>query len=449
MALFSDISLLPAELVAHLKSFKFIDTTPIQAAAIEPILAGNDVVAQSKTGSGKTLAFGIPCIVRSGEGVGKPQALVITPTRELAEQIAGQLRSVAAYRANFKILTLYGGVPLRAQADSLARGAHILIGTPGRLMDHISKGTLDLSGIKRLVLDEADRMLDMGFGDDILSIASHLPAQRQTLLFSATYPDSIEKLADTLLDSPLRISVDIEQPVQIDEGMVLSDDKRGMLEAIMGEYRPESLLIFCNTKVDTIALANYLGKRGHSVAQLHGDLDQRGRQESVIAFSNGSRRVLVATDVASRGLDITGIDMVVNYDMPYDGTVYIHRIGRTGRADAVGRAITLCMPRQQEKCEMVAPGAKKIKIQDHSHKHTMESNYSTLCINGGKRQKLRPGDIVGTLSKGIGLDGSDIGDISISETISYVAVKNEAINKALSGLSRERIKKKRFKGWVL
>ena len=448
---FSDIKALPPELIARLTTLGFTIMTPIQAKAIEPILAGQDMVAQSQTGSGKTLAFGIGCITAARMEVREPETLIITPTRELAEQIATQLRSVAAYRPNLKIVTLYGGVPLRGQAETIARGVQIVIGTPGRLMDHLGKGTLDLSSVKRLVLDEADRMLEMGFADDIGRIARETPIERQTLLFSATFPEGVEALRTTLLRDPLTIAVDTTSPVQIRESIYVTSDKDGTLRYIIDRYRPESLLIFCTTKVETIALAQKLAREGHSATELHGDLDQRQRQEAVIAFGNGSRRIMVATDVASRGLDISGIDLVVNYDLPSDPAIYTHRIGRTGRAGEAGEAISLRAPYEKAKAQAVAPDAIESSSDTGQRvsRYRMVSTWETLCINGGKRQKLRPGDLVGTLSKGIGIDAGQIGNITIAETISYVALDAEVIGKALSGLDRTRIKKKRYKGWVL
>ncbi len=448
---FSDIQTLPPELITRLTTLGFTTMTPIQAQAIEPILAGRDVVAQSQTGSGKTLAFGIGCTVAARMEVREPETLIITPTWELAEQIATQLRSVAAYRPNLKIVTLSGGVPLRGQAETIARGVQIVIGTPGRLMDHLGKGTLDLSSVKRLVLDEADRMLEMGFAEDIGRIARQIPAGRQTLLFSATFPEGVEKLRTTLLRDPLTIAVETDSPVQIRESIIVTSDKDETLRRIIDHHRPESLLIFCTTKADTIALAQKLDQAGHSVTELHGDLDQRQRQEAVIAFGNGSRRIMVATDVASRGLDISGIDLVVNYDLPSDPAIYTHRIGRTGRAGEAGKAISLRAPYEKAKAQAVAPDAIESSSDTGQRvsRYRMVSTRETLCINGGKRHKLRPGDLVGTLSKGIGIDAGQIGDITIAETISYVALDVDVISKALSGLERTRIKKKRYKGWVL
>ncbi len=448
---FSSISFLPSELINRLNTLGFTTMTPIQSETIAPTMEGRDVVAQSRTGSGKTLAFGVPCVVTADTNVREPETLIITPTRELAEQIATQLRSVAAYRPNLKIVILYGGVPLRGQADSIAKGVQIVIGTPGRLMDHLGKGTLDLHSIKRLVLDEADRMLDMGFGEDIERIVRQMRGKRQTLLFSATFPESIERLASALLRDPLRIAVDTQQPTQIEEVVYETQEKERTLDELIGFYRPQSLLIFCNTKAEVIAQAARLERKGHSVAQIHGDLDQRQRQEAVIAFANGSRRILVATDVASRGLDIEGIELVTNYDLPFDSDVYTHRIGRTGRADAAGQALSLYAPHESSQCDYLTDRAKKgtIDLRQLDRRYRMHSEWATLCINGGKRHKLRPGDILGTLSKGIGIDSKHIGKITITETISYVALEEKALTTALRGLQKTRIKKKRYKGWVL
>lgn len=360
MASFDTIKEIPSSLLDTLNTLGFTTMSEIQEKAINPILDGSDVIAQSKTGSGKTLAFGLPCVMRTDTNNYKPQTIIITPTRELADQIAVELRRVAAYKANLKILTLYGGVPLRAQAESLAKGAHILIGTPGRIQDHLAKETLVLDSIKTLVLDEADRILDMGFYDEIVKIGSNMPRSKQSLLFSATFPPKIEKLAKALLKQPLSIKVDtIIASNKIDEIVYETSDKFKTLTALIQSYKPESLLIFCNTKAEVISLTDTLAGRGHSVIDIHGDLDQRDRNESVIAFSNGSKRIMVATDVASRGLDIKDIELVINYDLPFDPEVYTHRIGRTGRADATGIALSLFSPKDSEKCALCNDTGKK------------------------------------------------------------------------------------------
>ncbi len=452
MAAFNTIKEIPAALLETLKSLGFTSMSEIQEKAINPILNGDDILAQSKTGSGKTLAFGLPCIMRTDTNNYKPQTIIITPTRELADQIAVELRKIAAYKPNLKILTLYGGVPLRAQAESLAKGAHILIGTPGRIQDHLAKETLTLESIKTLVLDEADRMLDMGFYDEIVKIGSNMPRAKQTLLFSATFPEKIEKLAKALLKQPLSIKVDtILESAKIDEIVYETSDKFRTLTALIQSYKPESLLLFCNTKAEVISLTDTLHQRGHSVIDIHGDLEQKERNESVIAFSNGSKRILVATDVASRGLDIKDIELVINYDLPFDKEVYTHRIGRTGRADATGTAISLYTPRDSEKCAYITSEARTAQMKDQRVDSTfkMISEYDTLCLNGGKKTKLRAGDILGTFCKEIGIDPKMIGKINITDTKSYVALHHTVIDKVFKALKKTTIKKKKYISWIL
>jgi len=448
---FHTIKGIPDTLVKTLSTLGFTNMTKIQEKAINPILDGSDILAQSKTGSGKTLAFGLPCVMRTDISNYKPQTIIITPTRELADQIAVELRRIATYKPNLKILTLYGGVPLRTQADSLAKGAHILIGTPGRIQDHLAKETLKLDSIKTLVLDEADRMLDMGFYDEIVKIASNMPKDKQTLLFSATFPRKIEKLATALLHQPVTIKVDTDQEAtKINELVYETEDKRKTLTALIHSYKPESLLIFCNTKVEVMDLTDTLATYGHSVIEIHGDLDQRDRNESVIAFANGSKRIMVATDVASRGLDIKEIALVINYDLPFDEEVYTHRIGRTGRADATGTAISLFSPKDKEKCAYVLKRAKRaeLKALRVDTKFKMVSEYDTLCLNGGKKTKLRAGDIIGTFCKEIGIENGMIGKINITDTKSYIALHHTVVNKVLRALKKVKIKKKRYVAWI-
>jgi len=452
MAKFNTVEDIPEALLETLDSLGFTTMSEIQEKAINPILEEQDILAQSKTGSGKTLAFGLPCVMRTNTNNYKPQTIIITPTRELAEQIAVELRKIAAYKPNLKILTLYGGVPLRAQAESLAKGAHILIGTPGRIQDHLAKETLTLESIKTLVLDEADRMLDMGFYDEIVKIGSNMPRAKQTLLFSATFPEKIEKLAKALLKQPLSIKVDtILESAKIDEIVYETSDKFRTLTTLIQSYKPESLLVFCNTKAEVISLTDSLYQRGHSVIDIHGDLEQKERNESVIAFSNGSKRILVATDVASRGLDIKDIELVINYDLPFDQEVYTHRIGRTGRADATGTAISLYSKRDSEKCDYITSAARTGHMKDLrvDAAFKMVSEYDTLCLNGGKKTKLRAGDILGTFCKEIGIDPKMIGKINITDTKSYVALHHTVIDRVFKALKKTTIKKKKYISWIL
>ena len=452
MTAFSSIPDIPQALLSTLETLKFTTMTEIQQKSIAPILQGKDILAQSKTGSGKTLAFGIPAIMKTDVGNSRPQTIIITPTRELAEQVAAEIRKIAAYKPNLKILTLYGGVPLRAQADSLAKGAHILIGTPGRIQDHLAKETLTLESIRTLILDEADRMLDMGFYDEIVKIASNMPKKKQTLLFSATFPPKIETLAKKLLKEPLVVKVDtVQKKEKINELVYETEDKFKTLNALIQSYKPDSLLIFCNTKAEVISLADKLYRRGHSVIDIHGDLDQRERNEAVILFSNRSKRIMVATDVASRGLDIKDISLVINYDLPFDKEVYTHRIGRTGRADATGMAISLYGPKDSEKCAWITSQAQKTETKelrvDAAFK--MLSEFDTLCLNGGKKTKLRAGDILGTFCKEIGIENSQIGKITITDTKTYVALHHTVVDRVFKALKKVKIKKKKYVAWVL
>ena len=426
-------------------------TIAISQKARELKAQGRDILAQSKTGSGKTLAFGIPSIAKADLSNKNPQTLIITPTRELASQIATELRKVASYRANLKIVTLYGGVPLRSQADSLKQGANIIIGTPGRLNDLLGKGELNLSCIKRVVLDEADRMLDMGFFDDIIKIVKKSPKDRQTLLFSATFPDDIEDLAKSLLREPLTIKVANQDRSNIEEILYESEDRYKTLTSIIGSYKPNSMLIFVNKKSDAVSLSERLIKRGDSAIDIQGDLEQIEREESIIAFSNGSKRVLVATDVASRGIDIKDIDIVVNYNLPWDEELYIHRIGRTGRLEASGTAISILSKDDSQKCDFIKQRAIKRDIKELKvdSKFRMKSKYETICLNGGKKNRLRAGDILGTLCKEIGINGKNIGKIDIKATKSYIAIDSKETDRVLKALKSVKIKKRKYIAWVI
>jgi ATP-independent RNA helicase DbpA len=453
MTSFQTLPEIPDAMIRSLDKLGYTEMTPVQSESIPAILKGSDLLAQSKTGSGKTLAFGLPSILRTDTSHQTPQTLIITPTRELAEQVAHVLKEIATSIPNLKILTLYGGVPLRAQAESLSKGAHILIGTPGRLLDHLAKETLSLEGITRVVLDEADRMLDMGFYDEITKILQKIPAKPQTLLFSATYSPKIETLADTFLKDPLIVKVETEHTAQkIIQRYYETGDKFKTLTALIGAYRPDSLLIFANTKKEVIEVADRLHREGHSVVELHGDLDQTGRNEAVIAFANGSKKILVATDVASRGLDIEGIDMVINYDLPFDQEVYTHRIGRTVRADAQGTALSLTGAHISQKTDYIRTLAQKgdpsqLRVDA---RFKMRSEYETLCLGGGKKEKLRKGDILGALCKEIGIDPEDIGKIDLAQRRTYIALHHLVIDKTIEAFKQGvKIKKKKVNAWVL
>ena len=451
MTLFKDLSL-PNDVLQNLSSLGYEQATPIQEAAIPLIQQEKDVIAKAKTGSGKTLAFALPLILKLDATEHFPQALIIVPTRELCEQIAGECKKLARYKADVKVVTLYGGTSLRAQVASLEKGADILVGTPGRLLDHFSRETIHLGQIKTLILDEADRMLDMGFADDILKLVSNLPKKRQSLLFSATYPENIDKLTKVILKNPVEVKVDSQETkVAIEEHVFTVEDKEKALLDTLKHYQPNLVLIFCNTKIKTTEVSEMLKSKGFDVATLNGDLEQYERQEMLLQFANGSLPVLVATDLAARGLDIEAIDLVINFDTPMKTEDYTHRIGRTGRADKSGLAVTLCDEYGLRKLSEIKPDlkAKSISTLTPNKNFYMQGSVATLCIDGGKKKKVRAGDILGTLCKDIGIENKQIGKINVYATHSYVAIDKAVIKKAFNGLKNGKIKGKNLRVWWL
>jgi len=448
---FEDLSL-PTDLIENLTSLGYTTPTPIQAQTIPLLRENRDLIAQAKTGSGKTLAFLVPLILKLDEEEHFPQALIIAPTRELCEQIAGEANKLARYKKDVKIITLYGGTSLTKQVASLEKGADILIGTPGRLLDHFSRETIHLGQIKTLILDEADRMLDMGFADDILKLVSNLPKQRQSILFSATYPENIDKLTKVILNNPTEVKIaSKEKEVAIEEFVFEVDNKDKALLTTLKHFQPTLALVFCNTKVKTAEVSEMLHEKGFDVATLNGDLEQYERQEMLLQFANGSLPVLVATDLAARGLDIEGIDLVINYDTPMKTEEYTHRIGRTGRADKSGLAVTLCDEYGLRKLSEIKPElkAESISMLTPNKNFTMQGEVATLCIDGGKKKKVRAGDILGTLCKDIGIDNKDIGKINVYQRNAYVAIKKSVIEKAFKGLKNGKIKGKNLRVWWL
>ena len=451
MPTFQNLSL-PNEVLENLNSLGYTTPTPIQEATIPLIREGKDVIAQAKTGSGKTLSFALPLILKLDENEHFPQALIIAPTRELCEQIAGEIQKLARYKSDVKVITLYGGTSLTKQVDSLEKGADILVGTPGRLLDHFSRETIHLGQIKTLILDEADRMLDMGFADDILKLVSNLPKQRQSLLFSATYPEKIDKLTSIILKNPIKVNLqNSETKVDIEEFVYSVEDKDKALLTTLKHFQPSLAIVFCNTKVKTVEVSNWLNEKGFDVATLNGDLEQYERQEMLLQFANGSLPLLVATDLASRGLDIEGVDLIINYDVPMKEEDYTHRIGRTGRANKSGLAVTLCDEYGLRKLSEIKLNLKvdSIDILQPNKNFYMQGEVATLCIDGGKKKKIRAGDILGTLCKDIGIDNKHIGKINVYATHTYVAINKSVIKKAFNGLKNGKIKGKKLRVWWL
>lgn len=432
----------------------FVQLTPIQAAAIPVALAGGDVVAQAKTGSGKTLAFALPILNELDASQRKPLGLILCPTRELAEQVAEQIRSVAQYISNVKVLTLCGGTPMPPQIASLGHGANIVVGTPGRVMDHLKKRRLDLSQITHFVLDEADRMLDMGFADELNAVFQRLPDAAHTLLFSATFPESVEQVVNDVTRSPSRVqgaeetvALNITQQVY----KVEAHTRENALKGLITDIQPERCIVFCTTKKATQQIAQSLASDGFSVVALHGDLEQRDRNDMLAMFSANCARILVATDVAARGLDIDDVPLVINYQVSEDADTHIHRIGRTGRAGNKGMAITLMAPdeeifvaRIEEIMNQTLPKKGAQNLRFHRNRIVLPS-FSMLVLSGGKRDKLRPGDILGSLTQDAGLPNDDIGKIKITATQSHVAIKFRSVKRALQFFRDGKVKGKRLR----
>ncbi|MDY0748247.1 ATP-dependent RNA helicase DbpA [Paucibacter sp. R3-3] len=450
---FTELSELSAPMLANLAQLGYEQMTPIQAASLPHALAGQDLIAQAQTGSGKTAAFAIALLHRLDAADPRTQALVLCPTRELAEQVTQEIRRLARAADNVKVLTLTGGSPMKPQMESLAFGAHIAVGTPGRVLDHLDRGSLDLSALNTLVLDEADRMLDMGFVDDIKSVAKRAPKARQTLLFSATYPEGIAQLSAQFLREPRRIEVATAAPAQIRQLAyeVAEDERLHAVSLLLNHFRPASAIAFCNTKRQCNDLVDVLSAQGFVAMALHGDLEQRDRDQVLIQFANRSCSVLVATDVAARGLDIAQLECVINVDTTPDAEVHIHRIGRTGRAGAEGLALTLASLDEMGRIGRIeqmlgrestwgkldelkpAPGGPLLPAMD------------TLQILGGRKDKIRPGDILGALTGEAGFTAAQIGKINVTDFHSYVAVERSIAREAVKRLSNGKLKGRKVK----
>ena len=448
---FSTLALAP-HVLANLESLGYRSMTPIQAASLPLALAGKDLIAQASTGSGKTAAFALALLARLNARHFGVQALVLCPTRELADQVAQELRRLARAEDNIKLVTLCGGVPLRLQMASLAHGAHVVVGTPGRVLDHLQRESLVMPQLQTLVLDEADRMLEMGFAEAMDAIARHCPppSKRQTLLFSATYPEGVAQLAARYLHEPVQVKL-AERPsaMQIHERRyeVREEERLHAVGLLLKHFRPESTLAFCNTKQQCHDLVAVLQAEGLAAMELHGDLDQRERDQVLVQFANRSLSVLVATDVAARGLDIARLEAVINVEITPDAQVHTHRIGRTGRAGESGQVFSLV-----SLDEMGRIGRIEAEQGRESEWHPLSGLKAanpgeplrppmvTLQIAGGRKEKIRAGDVLGALTKDIGLPGSGVGRIEVNDFSTYVAVQRELADKALRGLNTGKVK---------
>ncbi|OIQ20958.1 MAG: ATP-dependent RNA helicase DbpA [Bacteriovorax sp. MedPE-SWde] len=446
---------LKSELLTNLKELKYETMTPIQAQGLPFVLDGRDVIGRAKTGSGKTAAFALGILNSLDTGSQNIHSLVLCPTRELADQVATETRKLARMLKNVKVMTICGGTSEYHQEKSLSHGAHIIVGTPGRVLRLLKKKTLNLSLVNTFVLDEADRMLDMGFHDDIMHIATYLPKVRQTLLFSATYPEDIQKLGEKVQKDAEHVKVDTDHEENTISQMFFElqshKDKNDAVLKILDKYRPDRFIIFCKTKIITDQVAAFLNKNGIYAGSIHGDLMQNERTVVMTMFANRSLSALVATDVAARGLDIQGLAAVINYDLPSDPEVYVHRVGRTGRAGETGLAFSLYVEQEHGKLDAIEDYSNKnIKIEDISaievdSQYDLIPEMKTMYISGGKKDKLRPGDILGALVNEAKLESADVGDINIMNVLSYVAIKEDKIEQAISKLRNGRIKNRRFR----
>ena len=434
----------------------FEKMTQIQAQSIPILLEGKDLIGQSKTGSGKTAAFGLPILEKLNIESRDVQALILCPTRELCTQVAREIRRLGRRYQGLQVLIVCGGLPGRPQADALRKGVHIVVGTPGRVLDHLQRRQMTLGYISTLVLDEADRMLDMGFEEEMAMIMDEAPSTRQTVFFSATFPKIIASMSSHYQQNPVHVTIDDSKEKPLIQQLVYDaeqEDKLPVLMKVLKKHPSNSTIIFCNQKNTVATIDQALQAQGLSSSSLHGDLEQVDRDRVLAMFRNGSRRILVATDVAARGLDIANLDLVVQFDLPHDVDSYIHRIGRTGRAGKEGVAIAIASANQRMRLYEFAKETGKTceagDLADVQVNATAAASTAaamqTLWISAGRKEKVRPTDILGALTgEAGGYPGSEIGKIEIHDHFSYVAVSANIARTAVTKLQNGRIKGRKF-----
>jgi ATP-dependent RNA helicase DbpA len=379
---------------------------------------------------------------------------VLCPTRELAAQVASEIRRLARYQQNVKVITLCGGQSIGPQIGSLERGAHVVVGTPGRIRDHLRRETLSLRHVNTLVLDEADRMLEMGFVDDIEAIVGQTPESRQTLLFSATYPENIQSLSGRFQRAPQRVSVEsLHSEQQLTQRFFLCDEHERLaaLVTLLAHFKPAAAVVFCNTRQTVREVSDALNQSGTLAQALHGDMEQRERDQVLIQFRQLSCRVLVATDVAARGLDIEELPAVVNVELPRNAEIYVHRIGRTGRAGREGLALSLLVEAERYRLQNIGLYLQRdldcepIERLPAAGTRLPPPDFVTLCIQAGRKEKLRPGDILGALTGEAGIEGAAVGKITVTDYNTYVAIARDTADRALAQLRSGKIKGRKFK----
>ena len=458
MTTFAELGLSESTLEA-LKHLGYTSPTPIQEQAIPSMLQGKDVIGQAQTGTGKTAAFGLPMVEYADPDDPSVQALVLTPTRELCIQVTQALRAYGEQKG-LNVVAVFGGAPIRDQAARL-KDSQIVVGTVGRVMDMIGRHHLFLDNARYVVLDEADEMLDLGFLEDVESILKRAPMGRQTALFSATVPPEIRRLADTFMHDPVEIKVraatltiDTVDHYYVE---VPDNEKPDALVRVLKDERPEQAIVFVRTKIGVDRLARRLGDAGVRVKALHGDMSQGQRDGVMIAFKGGRERLLIATDVAARGLDITGVSHVVNYDIPNSPDIYVHRIGRTGRAGESGRAITLITPKQRRELEAIERHAKteieqwsangkqpqrrrdpdrETRRPRHTKPHPRDGvPYAKLILAAGRQHGIEPADVVSAVVDNTHLENDDVRNVKVLERFSFVEVPADRAGQVADSVS--------------
>jgi ATP-dependent RNA helicase DeaD len=458
MTAFDELGLAP-EILAAIRDVGYESPSPIQEEAIPPLLHGSDVIGQAQTGSGKTAAFGLPMLQYVDPSEHEVQGLVLTPTRELCIQVTQALRAYGKTKG-VDVVAVFGGAPIRTQQAQLRAGGHIVVGTVGRVKDLISRHSLMLTSTRFVVLDEADEMLDLGFLEDVERILSLTPSSRQTALFSATMPPAIRRLADQYLYDPVTIKVKAATlTVDTVEQFALEvkpREKADKLIEVLQAERPEQAIVFVRTKIRCDQLYRTLRDRGMNVKALHGDMSQGARDGVMISFKDGRLPLLVATDVAARGLDIAGVSHIINFDVPTSPDVYVHRIGRTGRVGRSGRAITFYEPRQQREIQAierhagvklspwvegahVAPTpAKPKKPRRHSKPHASVNGAGPdrkVIVSAGRAAGLEPSDIIHAITAATGLDGESVRNVRVLERFTFLEVPEGVADKVVEQVS--------------
>ncbi|MFD2999233.1 DEAD/DEAH box helicase [Pontibacter toksunensis] len=454
MATFKDLKLKP-ELLQSLQDLGFSTPTPIQASAIPVLLQGQDVVGQAETGSGKTAAFGLPLLHNIDTNLQQVQALVVVPTRELAVQVRKELKQYGKQIDNMKIGAFYGGHAFSEERASLAHPPQLLIGTPGRLTDHLNRRTLDLTFTKQLVMDEGDKLLEMGFEEEIDQLVAALPSQRQTILFSATMPEGVKKLIADSLHNPRFIqatSTTIPDQVKLIGIRADHGQRQEMVLKLLRSIKAGGTVVFVNTRATADELTALLQAKGFSAKPLHGGMEQPERDKAMTLFRNGTTQILVATDLAARGLDIDALRNIIHVELPDDAASYLHRSGRTGRAGNSGTVYTIISSRDEQKLRewnlqhldewLLVAALEKAAAKSSPDK---AAAFATLYINGGRKDKISPKDIVGALIAEARLKADQIGKIEVQDRQSFVAVPLQAAKTAVESLSNGKIKGRKYK----